>query len=111
MSTYQELLKKREALDEKINDEYARLRLDAILTVQGLRDAYDLTLEDVFPAEKTATPKAPGAKVPPKYRDPTTGATWTGRGKPPTWIRDRDRTPFLISIQPLGPGCMPGPRY
>jgi DNA-binding protein H-NS len=32
-----------------------------------------------------------------KYRDPATGQTWTGRGKPPLWIKDaKDRTKFLI---------------
>ncbi|WP_457844072.1 H-NS family nucleoid-associated regulatory protein [Staphylococcus aureus] len=33
----------------------------------------------------------------PKYRDPATGATWTGRGKPPNWIVGKDRTPFQIT--------------
>jgi DNA-binding protein H-NS len=28
-----------------------------------------------------------GAKVPPKYRDPKTGATWAGRGVQPRWLR------------------------
>ncbi|HYE70933.1 MAG TPA: H-NS family nucleoid-associated regulatory protein [Aquabacterium sp.] len=33
----------------------------------------------------------------PKYRDPKTGKTWTGRGKPPTWIVGaKDRDAFLI---------------
>lgn len=32
-----------------------------------------------------------------KYRDPKTGQTWTGHGRPPAWIVDvKDRTPFLI---------------
>jgi DNA-binding protein H-NS len=35
--------------------------------------------------------------VAPKYRDPQSGATWSGRGLAPLWIRDaEDRTPFLI---------------
>jgi DNA-binding protein H-NS len=35
--------------------------------------------------------------VAPKYRDPKSGVTWTGRGMAPAWIRDvEDRTPFLI---------------
>lgn len=37
------------------------------------------------------------APVAPKYQDPKTGATWSGRGKPPAWIagaKNRDR--FLI---------------
>lgn len=44
--------------------------------------------------------KAAGAAVhhvAPKYADPKTGATWTGRGRAPLWIRDvKDRSKFLI---------------
>jgi DNA-binding protein H-NS len=33
-----------------------------------------------------------------KYRDPKTGKTWTGRGKPPTWIASvKNRESFLIA--------------
>jgi DNA-binding protein H-NS len=31
---------------------------------------------------------AKGIKVAPKYRDPVTGATWSGRGMMPRWMRD-----------------------
>ena len=31
-------------------------------------------------------PKATRAKVAPKYRDPATGQTWSGRGKEPRWL-------------------------
>ena len=42
---------------------------------------------------KTATKRAVAAK----YADPKTGATWTGRGRAPAWIRDvKDRSKFLI---------------
>src|SRR3989441_4746025 len=35
-----------------------------------------------------------------KYRDPKTGKTWTGRGKPPTWIAGvKNRDPYLIEGQ------------
>lgn len=38
------------------------------------------------------------APVAPKYADPKTGATWTGRGRAPAWIRDvKDRSKFLIA--------------
>ncbi|WP_086386251.1 H-NS family nucleoid-associated regulatory protein [Caballeronia sordidicola] len=30
-------------------------------------------------------------------RDPSSGATWSGRGKPPRWIADRDRDKFAIT--------------
>ena len=47
-----------------------------------------------------AAAKAPRAAVhhvAPKYADPKTGATWSGRGLAPLWIRDvKDRSKFLI---------------
>ena len=40
----------------------------------------------------TRTPKRAskrkGVKVAPKYRCPTGGDTWTGRGRPPAWVVD-----------------------
>jgi DNA-binding protein H-NS len=37
-------------------------------------------------------------KAAPKYRDPKTGATWTGHGRAPAWIANvKDRTKFLIA--------------
>jgi DNA-binding protein H-NS len=35
--------------------------------------------------------------VAPKFRNPLTGDTWTGRGKPPKWIQNLDRDQFLIA--------------
>ncbi|CAG4898254.1 H-NS histone family protein [Paraburkholderia gardini] len=36
-------------------------------------------------------------KLPAKYRDPKTGATWSGHARPPVWIKNvKDRTKFLI---------------
>ncbi|MEM5426764.1 H-NS histone family protein [Paraburkholderia ferrariae] len=51
-------------------------------------------------AQAKAAAKAPRAAVhhvAPKYADPKTGATWSGRGLAPLWIRDvKDRSKFLI---------------
>jgi len=45
----------------------------------------------------TAKPASAKGKMPPKYRDPKTGATWSGHARPPAWIKDvKDRTRFLI---------------
>ncbi|MFM0338999.1 H-NS histone family protein [Paraburkholderia fungorum] len=39
----------------------------------------------------------PKGAQPPKYRDPKTGATWSGRGPAPAWLAAaKDRTRFLI---------------
>jgi DNA-binding protein H-NS len=54
-----------------------------------------LTPEDVFAGGRRAG-RGSGTKVAPKYRNPATGETWTGRGKAPKWIADQDREQFLI---------------
>src|SRR5579864_6676626 len=37
-------------------------------------------------------------KLPPKYINPKTGATWSGHARPPAWIANvKDRTRFLIA--------------
>nr|WP_279636670.1 H-NS histone family protein [Paraburkholderia aromaticivorans] len=33
----------------------------------------------------------------PKYRDPSSGATWSGRGRAPGWLAGKDRTAFEIA--------------
>ena len=35
----------------------------------------------------TTGSKAAGPKSPPKYREPVSGATWTGKGRKPEWIK------------------------
>ncbi|CAB3809589.1 H-NS family nucleoid-associated regulatory protein [Paraburkholderia fynbosensis] len=31
-----------------------------------------------------------------RYRDPETGKTWNGFGRPPNWIRGKDRAAFRV---------------
>ncbi|MCM3351971.1 H-NS histone family protein, partial [Bacillus velezensis] len=33
----------------------------------------------------------------PKYQDPKTGKTWSGRGREPSWIKGKKRDRFLIA--------------
>jgi len=50
------------------------------------------------PKRVLATVAKADGKLPPKYRDPKTGATWSGHARPPTWIKDvKDRSKFLIA--------------
>ena len=97
MSSYKELLKQRQDLEQQINEARTRELADAVAKVRTLIAEYELTADDVFPpARARASSGRTGAKVAPKYRDPATGQTWTGRGKPPKWIADQDREQFVI---------------
>jgi DNA-binding protein H-NS len=56
---------------------------------------YGLTEKDIFGRARPANTTDKTAPVP-KYRDPATGATWSGRGRPPRWLKDKKRERFLI---------------
>jgi DNA-binding protein H-NS len=65
----------------------------AMIATYGIT-AKDLGL-DKAPKAK-AGPK-PGNKIAAKYRDPQSGATWSGRGKTPKWINGAaDRSQYAI---------------
>jgi len=99
-SSYKDLLKQREALEQQIKEARRRELSAAISRVRELVAEFELSPQDVFPSIRAARPAASGggsgAKVAPKYRNPATGQTWTGRGKPPRWIQNEDREKFAI---------------
>ena len=94
MSTYQSLLQQKADLEAQIAEAHKREKSAAVSQARELVQQYGLTPDDVFGGKKAAT--GPRGTVAPTYRDPATGATWTGRGKPPKWIADKDRTAFAI---------------
>jgi len=99
MSAYKQLLQQRLELDQKIS-EARQLEISAAVgQIRALVSDFQLTSEDVFPSTSAAgkvRAVTSGNKVAPKYSDPVSGKTWTGRGKAPKWIEGQDRTSFLI---------------
>lgn len=97
MTTLNELIKQREALEAQIAAARKAETADAVAKVRALVAEFGLTAQDVFGGAKRG-PKASGSRgaVAPKYRDPATGATWTGRGKASKWIDGQDRSKFAI---------------
>ncbi len=97
MATYKDLVAQREALEAQIESARKAELSGAVSKVQELVAEFGLTEKDIFGGKSArGSNKATGSKVAAKYRDPSTGATWTGRGKPPRWIADQDRSKFAI---------------
>ena len=100
-NSYKELLKQREALEQAIATARAHELSEAITKARELVAEFGLTVQDVFPsgrgASKSGNKASSGNKVAPKYRDPATGQSWTGRGKVPKWIDGQDRAKYLIA--------------
>jgi len=69
----------------------------AITEIQKMIAEFDLKPEDVFADIQNKTRRirrrAPALV---KYRDPASGAVWSGRGRAPRWIAGQDREKFLI---------------
>ena len=92
MTTLQELLDQQAALDRQISAIRTAERSRAISDVRTLMAQHGLTVADVsdvsgvHSASHNSAAKTAGKKVAPKYRDPGTGATWTGRGLKPKWM-------------------------
>jgi DNA-binding protein H-NS len=99
MSSYKELLAQREKLEKQIEEAKEREFTTVVEDIKQKMADYGVTLADLGIAAgrggKLGKVRA-RAGVAPKYRDPNSGSTWSGRGKPPKWIAGQNRDQFLI---------------
>jgi DNA-binding protein H-NS len=99
MTTYSEL----KAQAAELLKQAERLRKEEIkgvvAEIKARMAEYGVTIDDLKAPAKAGIK---GQPVKAKYRNPETGATWTGRGKPPNWLKEaeghgKSREAFLIS--------------
>lgn len=90
---YQEQIAKLQILAEQARREELN---DARRKVRELMDAHKLSPSDFAEPDKKAKQIQKKGTVQAKYRDPDSGATWTGRGRAPRWLNGRDKEEFLI---------------
>jgi DNA-binding protein H-NS len=98
MATYLELKSQAKALLQQV-EEARQAELVAIIDEIRTRIAdYGLTPEQIFGRKHDARGgiRSRASSVPPKYFNPKTGATWSGRGREPLWIKGKERERFLI---------------
>ncbi|MBR8181757.1 H-NS family nucleoid-associated regulatory protein [Burkholderia ambifaria] len=96
MATYRQLTAQLEKLQQKIDKEREKAIADAIAAIRAKIEEFDITAEELgflpMGAASAAKPKRP---LPPKYLNPKTGETWSGRGRAPAWL-GKNRARFLI---------------
>ena len=102
-TSLQELLDRKNKLERQISELQNSKRGEALGAIKALMTEHGLTVADLSATASSArkTVKTSGKKVAAKYRDPETGATWTGRGLKPKWIaeaiaNDKQVTDFAI---------------
>ena len=116
MKTYQALKAEIIKLEQKAQ---ALRRIEIAKVVRRLKQTiaeHGLTAADLGLARVTGrkasrgkgtdrgSQRATGTVGVPKFRNPKTGETWTGRGRPPMWIAGaKNRAAFLIPVGPAVP--------
>ena len=86
MTTLQELIKQRDALNVQIASLQQARRAEVLAEIRAAMRENQIGIEDLgLTGKKVREPKVTSA---PKYRDPVTQQTWGGRGKRPQWIHD-----------------------
>ncbi|WP_284454510.1 H-NS histone family protein [Cupriavidus campinensis] len=92
MATYRQLLAQKEALEAQLAEVRANEVSGVIDQIRTLMEQYGLSIDDIQGKRRRGRPAGSGANkvakepLPPKYRDPKTGATWSGRGRTPAWL-------------------------
>lgn len=104
MATYQELMSQKAALEkqaaalqDQIETARRNERSEVLAQIRSLMQTHGVTLAELGGAGRRSpraakAAKAPkagstGRKVAPKFRNPATGDTWSGRGLRPNWLK------------------------
>src|SRR5260370_26373230 len=117
MPTLEQIQAKLKKLQVQAEALIAKRAQSVLNDIRKLMDEHGLTTADIDAHSSTKKPRgrpagttsrakskakskgkaADNGKLPAKYRNPKTGATWSGWARPPLWIKDvKDRTKFLI---------------
>jgi DNA-binding protein H-NS len=92
----EELQRQQEEIDRKIREKREAEKRGVIEQIKAVVDMYKIPVDELVEALGGMKVKRKGVKAVQKYQDPKTGATWSGRGKEPIWIRGKDRRKFEI---------------
>lgn len=95
MPSYKQLTAQLEKLHKEVAVAREKEIADAIAEIKAKVAEYDITPEELGFSSRRVN----GARkrpLPPRYRNPKTGETWSGRGRAPGWLAGKNRDRFLI---------------
>lgn len=85
MASHKQLMLQLEKLTKKIEKEREKAVTEAIAEIKALIDQYEITAEEL--GFQSTSPKVKVKRsLPPKYRNPQSDETWSGRGRTPKWL-------------------------
>jgi DNA-binding protein H-NS len=95
MSSYQELQAQIAVLQKQAEAARSGEITAAKAKIAEIMKEYGLAVSDLTVASKAKSTKV-REPVAVKYRDPDTGASWTGRGRAPLWLNGKRKDDFLV---------------
>lgn len=87
MSRYKELQEQIAALQRQAEEVRQQEIAGAIAEIKAKMAEYGISLQDLGASPRRRS-RAKAAVGQPRYRDPATGETWTGKGRKPKWLVD-----------------------
>lgn len=118
-ASYEELKDAQERLNAQLQARLGEARAEGMAKIVTIVQEFGFTADEMnkalsgkVSAGKRGKGKGTGTKAAPKYRDPVSGSTWTGRGVAPAWIKDvakEDRARFLIAAEATSTEAAPTP--
>ena len=94
MASYKDLQSQIEKLQKQADQARDKEIASVVAQIRGLMAEYGIQPSDLGIASKRK--RKSGAPSAPKFANPQTGETWTGRGRAPKWIEGKDRSKFAI---------------
>lgn len=104
LSEKQQLEKQIQKLQRKMRTLHTRQRRPVINSIIKSMQEYGISAEEITQAfDRRQKSPTTTSSAPARYKNPETGDTWTGRGRPPRWIVDaeaqgKNRDSFLIKV-------------
>lgn len=97
----QEIEKQIKQLKRKIRTLHSRQRRPVITSIIRSMIEYEITPEEIAQAYEKRSTIGTKSTAPARFKHPSTGDTWSGRGRPPRWIVEAEtqgqhRDQFLI---------------
>ena len=93
MTSYREFQAELQRLHEQAERARRSEKSAALEQIRSLIAEYQLSPSELGLDSASSDRSGPVAA---KYRDPESGATWSGRGRVPKWLDGKDRTQFAI---------------
>ncbi|MDA3672498.1 MULTISPECIES: H-NS histone family protein [Burkholderia cepacia complex] len=96
MEHFLDLVRQQRELQNRISATYKSEIKEIVATIARAMLAYGITTDEIVQAMRAEQEIRPRRKHLPKYIDPASGRTWSGRGPIPKWLVGKNPDDFLL---------------